>query len=156
MPVIRAIREGEMPLLRRLLDAYLLEYDPTEDPARYWDDAYMAACQAGLTAGTLAILLVWNEAIDDEEPIGCAIARIERHWYRASGSMGIVEEFYIASAHRRHGHGRALAERAFAELRRMGATSITAHVLRENRQALLFWQRIGLTIEVYQLFLRAT
>jgi ribosomal protein S18 acetylase RimI-like enzyme len=155
-PLIRPLAESEMPLLRRLLADYLLEWDPSADPAGYWHDDYIAAFRAGLAAGTLAILLLWSDAPDDGEPLGCAIARIERAWYRAGDVTGIVEEFYITPAYRRHGHGRALAEAIFAQLRRMGATVITAQVLRENTRALHFWQGIGMSIEVYQLYRLAT
>lgn len=151
-PFIRPLQDGEMPLLRRLLTDYLLEWDPSADPAGYWHDDYIAAFRTGLESGTVVILLLWPEGPGNGEPVGCAIARIERAWYRASDVMGIMEEFYIAPAYRRLGHGRALAEAAFTQLQRLGAAVITAQVLRENTRALQFWQGIGLSIEVYQLY----
>lgn len=156
MPVIRTAQDEELPIVRRMLNAYLVEYDPTEDPTRSWDDEYMAACRRGMAGGTLAILLLWPGTPGEGEPIGCAIARIEPAWYRASSILGVVEEFYIVPEHRRSGNGRTLARGVFSQLRRMGATALTAHVLRENAPALAFWQRIGLSIEVYQLFARPT
>ena len=156
MPTIRALAGGEMPLLRRLLADYVVEWDPATDPAGYWHDDYIAAFRAGLEAGTVVILLLWPEEPDEGEPIGCAIGRIERAWYRASEVTGILEEFYIAPTFRRRGHGRGLAEAAISQLRRMGAAVITAQVLRENTRALHFWQRLGMSIEVYQLYRLAT
>lgn len=156
MPTIRPLADGEMPLLRRLLADYLLEWDPSADPAGYWHADYIAAFRAGLASGAVVILLLWPEEPAIGEPIGCAIARIERAWYRASDITGIVEEFYIAPAYRRRGHGRTLAEAVFAQLRRRGAAVISAQVLRDNTRALQFWQGIGLSIEVYQLYRSAT
>ncbi|MGH2344717.1 MAG: GNAT family N-acetyltransferase [Chloroflexota bacterium] len=154
MPAIHPIQTDQMPALRRLLAAYILEWDPDEDPDQYWHEDYWTAFRAGLAHGTLAILLVWPQERGEGEPIGFAIARVEPAWYRASWVMGIVEEFYIAPAYRRRGLGRALADRAAAQLHDMGATGISAYVLRRNTRALQFWQRIGFSIEVHQLYRR--
>lgn len=154
MPTIHPIRSDDMPALRRLLAAYIQEWDPEEDPDQYWHEDYWAAFRAGLADGTLAILLAWPGERGEDEPIGFAIVRREPAWYRAGSVMGIVEEFYIAPSYRRRGLGRALADRAAAQLREMGAQAITAYVLRRNARALEFWQRIGFSIEVHQLYRR--
>ena len=142
---------ADLPALRRMMNDYLLEYDQHADTSQYWDDEYFAACLAELAAGSMVIFL---SRIQDgsNEPAAFAIARIEPYWYRRSMFMGIVEEFYVAPAHRRAGLGRALASRTFDELRARGASMITASVLQQNLPALLFWQHIGLTIEAYRLF----
>ena len=152
MPTIHPIQPGEMPALRRLLEAYILEWNPDEDPDQYWHEDYWAAFRAGLADHTLAILLVWPEAPGAGLPIGFAVARVERAWYRATSLMGIMEEFYIAPPYRRKGLGRALAARTSSHLREMGAAGITAYVLRRNVRALKFWRKIGFSIEVHQLY----
>jgi GNAT superfamily N-acetyltransferase len=152
MPTIHPIQPTEMPALRRLLEAYIREWDPEEDPDDYWHEDYWAAFRAGLANHTLIILLVWPQEPGDGMPIGFAIGRVEHAWYKPSSLTGIVEEFYIEPRYRRKGLGRALAARTSSQLREMGAAAIAAYVLRRNVQALKFWQNIGFSIEVHQLY----
>jgi GNAT superfamily N-acetyltransferase len=152
MPTIHPIQPAEMPELRRLLEAYIREWDPEEDPDQYWHKDYWAAFRAGLANRTLAILLVWPQEPGEGLPIGFAIVRAEHPWYKPSNLIGIVEEFYIEPRYRRKGLGRALAARASSQLGEMGAEVIAAYVLRRNVQALKFWQKIGFSVEVHQLY----
>jgi len=152
MSTIQPIQPAEMPALRRLLEAYIREWDPEEDPDQYWHEDYWAAFRAGLANRSLAILLVWPQEPGEVSPIGFAIVRIEHAWYKPSSLIGIVEEFYIEPQSRRKGLGRALAARASAQLGEMGAEVVAAYVLRRNVQALKFWQKIGFSIEVHQLY----
>jgi ribosomal protein S18 acetylase RimI-like enzyme len=64
----------------------------------------------------------------------------------------MVEEFYIAPAFRGAGLGRALASQTITSLRAGGASSLVAMVARANPGALLFWQRMGFSIEGFVLF----
>lgn len=148
MPSIGPFRSRELPALRRLLDAYLLEFDPGVDPLAYWDEEYIAALLAGLGDGSLTIWLARN----GDDLVGFAIARMERQWYRGSRRAGIVEEFYVTPAYRRQGLGRMLAERVVEWLNAQGAAEIRAPVLRRNLDGLLFWQRLGFSIEAYLLY----
>jgi ribosomal protein S18 acetylase RimI-like enzyme len=147
---IEPFAQADLPTWQAMLRAYLLEHDPHSNPAQYWDREFFDACLAGLAAGTH---LIWL-ARKDDEAVGFSLARLEPAWYRRSIRMGTVEEFYVAPAHRRAGIGRALATRTIAALRAGGATSISASVLQANLGALLFWQRMGFSIEAYHLFLR--
>jgi len=151
MLTIEPFTKADLRSWRAMLHDYLLEHDPRSNPARYWPDEFFAACLAGLDAGTH---LIWL-AKEDDLPIGFALARIEHHWYRTSIRIGTMEEFYVAPAYRRAGVGRALAARTIEEMRLAGATTITASVLQANLGVLLFWQRVGFSIEAYHLFLRA-
>src|SRR5262249_36257171 len=148
---IEPFTAADLPAWRAMLHEYLLEHDPSCNPNEYWDQEFIAACLAGIEAGTHLILL----AKIDDAVIGFSLAHIEPQWYRGSVRMGTVDEFYVAPAHRRAGIGRALAVRTVEALRRGGATTISASVLQAKLGALLFWQRLGFSIEAYHLFLRA-
>lgn len=142
---------ADLPAWRAMLHAYLREHDSLSMPDEYWDDEFFAVCLAGAAAGTHLIIL----AKIDDAPIGFALARLQQHWYRSSVRMGSVDEFYVAPGHRRAGIGRALAARIIEAMRAAGATTITASVLQAKLDALLFWQRMGFSIEAYYLFLQA-
>lgn len=146
---IAQFRAEELPILRRLMNEYLLEFDPESDPASYWDEEYFACLMDGVEQHTHVILLAHTA----EEPVGFALLRLEHYWYRKSAVCGIFEEFYVAPQYRRSGVGKALVQRGLPLLRRMGATTIRASVLRVNLTGLLFWQNIGFTIEAYDLYL---
>jgi ribosomal protein S18 acetylase RimI-like enzyme len=137
----------DLPLFQHLMYDYLIEFDPR---GMYADDEYYAALRRGLAAGTHTIWL----ARTARAAVGFALVRIEQQWYRESAKVGVVEEFYVAPACRHQGVGRALAARAVASLRSQGATAISASVVQANMGGLLFWQRLGFTIEAYHLFLR--
>ncbi len=151
MLAIEPLVETDFPLWRAMLHAYLREYDPDRDPDEYWNREFLAACRDGLGAGTHHIWLARVGAA----PVGFSLARLEGFWYRRSGKQGIVEEFYVAPAHRRAGIGRRLAAWTIDALHAAGALSITASVARDNPAALAFWQRQGFVIDAYHLFLRA-
>lgn len=149
MDAVERYTAAEQPLLRRLMHAYAREFDPALDPAAFWDDDYYAALDAGIAAGTHTIWL----AKESDTTIGFALVRSEQHWYRGSAASGIVEEFYVEPMYRRRGVGRALARHAIGDLRDRGATTISLSVVQANLHGLVFWQRLGFTIEAYQLFL---
>lgn len=140
------LERSDLPFYRQLMYDYLIEFDPR---SVYADEEYFAAVLRGMEAGTLTI---WLARVDGA-PVGFALARIEQQWYREAAKLGIIEELYVAPAHRRHGIGRALAARAVAGLRAQGATAISASVVQANMEGLLFWQGLGFTIEAYHLFL---
>lgn len=146
---ITPLRTEELPVLRQLMNQYFREFFPAQDPESSWDDEYFDALLRGLDAGTHAVLLAWQ----DTDAVGFALVRIENQWYRESARGGIFEEFYVAPAHRRKGIGASLVQRSVEEMRVLGATSIRAPVLRVNMMGLLFWQRMGFNIEVYDLYL---
>ena len=150
MLAVELFRPEDLPALRTLMADYLREFAPDDDPAAEWDDPFYTAWLAGVQAGTHTIWL----ARKDGNFIGFALVRCERHWYRRTRVTGVIDEFYIAPQHRRHGFGRALVARAVAALRDQGIEVITANVVQMNLRALLFWQQVGFKIEAYHLFLQ--
>jgi ribosomal protein S18 acetylase RimI-like enzyme len=138
----------ELPVLRRMMEDYLAEFDPGEDAATLWDDEYYRACEAGVLAGTHSIAF----AREGAEAIGFLITRVETMWYRQSSQIGHVEELYVKPKFRRRGTGRALVAWASERFRRRGIQTATASVLRENQAALGFWQQLGFEIKVHYLF----
>jgi ribosomal protein S18 acetylase RimI-like enzyme len=148
MVTIEPFAPADLPALRRLMDDYATEFDPYGDPREYWDDEHVDAWLAGASAGTHTIWL----ARTGGSPIAFALVRKEQHWYRRSRCTGIIEEFYVAPAHRRRGIGQRLAAHAMEGLRAQGVQIITASVLQMNLRALLFWQRVGFKIVAYHLF----
>jgi len=150
MLTISFFTAADLPALRQMMNEYLQEFDPHTDPAGYWDEEYYAAWLAGLDAGTHTIWLARTDGVF----VGFALVRIEAHWYRRSRRIGVIDEFYVAPGQRRHGIGGSMAAHTIAALYAQGVETITASVLQTNLQALLFWQRMGLKIEAYHLFLR--
>lgn len=148
MPTTGPFTPSELPALRKLLDDYLLEFNPDADPRAYWDDEYDEALLAGLRDGSLTIWLARNGA----DPVGFAIARIEQQWYRRTKLAGIFEECYVAPPYRMLGLGRMLVDRVLDWFNTQDVAEIRAPVVRRNLDGLLFWQRLGFTIEVYQLY----
>ncbi len=148
MPSIQPLTQDDLPALRRMMAAYLHEVDPAADPEAIWGDEFMATCLRGMEAGTIVALI----AVEGGNPAGFSVARLDRHWYRANVTMGLIEEFYIVPAYRGAGLGRALAAETVTLLRARGAATLTATVVRENLAALLFWQRVGFSLEGFVLF----
>ena len=148
MPTTGPFSLADLPALRSLLADYLLEFDPSADPRAYWDEEYTKALLAGRQDGSLTIWLARNGV----DPVGFAIARIERQWYRRARLAGIFEECYVAPAYRRQGLGRTLVDLALDWFDAQGVAEVRAPVVGRNLAGLLFWQRLGFTIEVYQLY----
>jgi GNAT superfamily N-acetyltransferase len=148
MPSIGSFSLTDLPALRSLLAEYLLEFDPRADPLTYWDEEYIEALLAGWQDGSLTIWLARNGA----DPVAFAIARIERQWYRRARRAGIFEECYVAPPYRRQGLGRMLVDRALDWFDAQDVAEVRAPVVGRNLAGLLFWQRLGFTIEVYQLY----
>lgn len=148
MPTTGPFTPSDLPALRRLLDDYLLEFDTGADPRAYWDEEYVEALLAGRQDGSLTIWLARNGA----DPVGFTIARIERQWYRSRKRAGIFEEFYVAPPYRLQGLGRMLADQVLRWFSSHDVAEVRAPVVRRNLDGLLFWQRLGFTIEVYQLY----
>ena len=59
------------------------------------------------------------------------------------GRRGCIYHLAVDTAIRRRGLGERLVNRAVAALRAQGITKCHAHVYRENRYGLLFWERQG-------------
>jgi GNAT superfamily N-acetyltransferase len=148
MDIVEALLPRDLPVLRRLMAEYLLEFDPASDPGATWDHEYYEACRLGLASGTHGILL----AQVGGEGAGFAIVRLERQWYRASLLLGHIEELYVRVGSRRHGLGEALARAGEAWLGARGAASVAAMVIADNEAVLPFWQGRGYVSRAWQLF----
>jgi ribosomal protein S18 acetylase RimI-like enzyme len=148
MDIVEALLPKDLPVLRRLMAEYLLEFDPASDPRATWDDEYYEACRLGLASGTHGILL----AQAGGEVAGFAIVRLERQWYRASLLLGHIEELYVRADSRRHGLGEALARAGEAWLSARGAATVAAMVIEDNAAVLPFWQGRGYVSRAWQLF----
>lgn len=134
--------------MRRLMSDYLHEIDPAGDPDTVWGDEFYAACLRGIETGTVVVLT----AIEAGDLVGFSVARLDPHWYRGGLRVGVIEEFYIAPAFRGVGLGRALATETITSLRTHGASSLMAMVVQGNMAALVFWQRVGFSLEGFVLF----
>ena len=148
MLIVEASLPEDLELLRPLMNAYLMEFDPESDPVEYWDDEYFVACEAGLAGGTHTILL----ATEGDSALGFVIARIERLWYRRTLLLGHIEEIYVEPSCRKSGVGHALVAGIRERYALHGIRTLTASVLRENEQMLRFWERVGLESRAYHLF----
>jgi len=146
------IREASLPdellVLRQMMNAYLVEFDPESDPATYWDDGYFAACQEGASRGAIQILF----AVDAAVPVAFIIGRIEDLWYRPSLKLGHIEEIYVVPTYRRRGLAKSLLSRLKLQFRDRDVATMTALVHCLNPSALLFWLPIGFEIQAYHLF----
>jgi GNAT superfamily N-acetyltransferase len=139
---------SDLPVLRAMMNAYMLEFDATSDPALYWDDAYFQACASGVSAGTLRILFACDGAV----PLGFVIGRVEQMWYRPTTRLGHVEELYVAPSHRRRGVAKALVSSLRQWFRELKIDTISASVHHLNPTALYFWQHSGFEVRIYHLF----
>src|SRR6185436_10587816 len=111
-----------------------------------------------------AVMALWREAegvglsdVDSEEAIGRYLDRNPEMSFVAEadgaiagaalcgqdGRRGYLHHMAVATAWRRRGVGRALAERCFQALRREGFTKCHLFVHAGNQQALAFWRRLG-------------
>jgi ribosomal protein S18 acetylase RimI-like enzyme len=66
-------------------------------------------------------------------------------------TYGFIEDLYIIPSMRKRGYAKDLAYAAITKLSRVGATKIQLDVLANNKQALAFWQKLGLTPHHYVL-----
>ncbi len=138
----------DLPILRRLMNEYLLESDPSCDPAEIWDDHYYVACLASEAAGTLKVLL----AEEDGCPIGFAILRIEAQWYRPRLLVGHFEEVYVRAEYRCRGIASHMIASGMQWLRRRGAQTLSASVVEDNPRALTFWRNRGFQVCTHRLY----
>jgi ribosomal protein S18 acetylase RimI-like enzyme len=111
-----------------------------------------------------AVLALWRTAagvvlreVDDRAPIERYLARNRGLSFVAvdggqvvgavlcgtDGRRGYLQHLAVASAHRRRGIGRALAERAVAALAAGGIDKCHVMVLPANADARAFWARLG-------------
>ena len=152
VPRVQTIREAtwpdDLPVLRRLMDEYLLEFDPTSDPRLIWDESYIAACEAAAAAGTLKVLL----AADDATAIGFTILRVESMWYRPSLRVGDFEEVYVRAEYRCRGLAGRMIALGTDWFDRQGVQTCSASVIEDNPQALSFWRNRGFDVRVHRLF----
>jgi len=118
--VIRGARRGDLPAIRRLMEA---------EPGfwqHYWSDATLA--KAIETAGGLA--LVWE---DDSTIAGFVCAH-------DLGFRAYLSELIVAQGARDRGIGRSLVERIQAELARRGCRVLIADVWHEAEP---FYRSLG-------------
>jgi ribosomal protein S18 acetylase RimI-like enzyme len=148
MRSIQPLTQEHLGAMRQLLAEYLQEFDPAADPEALWGDAFLTACLDGTRSGAIVAYVV----MDAGNLAGFSVARLDRHWYRGSITVGMIEEFYIAPAFRAAGLGRALAAQTITSLYARGASSLMATVVQGNVAALGFWQRMGFSLEGFVLF----
>jgi ribosomal protein S18 acetylase RimI-like enzyme len=67
------------------------------------------------------------------------------------GAWAQVRDFFVESAHRRQGRGRAFAEAILAMLADRGIARVDLNVRVDNPRALAFWQSIGFELTLYRL-----
>jgi ribosomal protein S18 acetylase RimI-like enzyme len=124
---LRIAEPADRALLSRLLAEYLLEFDGSTEPYRYFE-AY------------------WNEPDrlpflieEDSQVVGlCLIRVLEGEWH--------IAEFSVLPAKRRVGVGGAAVEDLAARALAAGATHLEAGVHPDKREALAFWLAAGFTI----------
>ncbi len=91
--------------------------------------------------GSFALL-----AEHDGRPVGYAVVHLrgpEETW--ATEQIGVLESLAVLAGERGHGIGSALVARVFAELRQAGIEHFEVAVMASNRDAVRFYERLGLT-----------
>jgi predicted acetyltransferase len=121
---LREAAPEERDEVRRLLAAYLYEFDGRTDPYPYLDAYWQEP-------GRLPFLIDADGAI-----AGLCLIRIHEDGWD-------IAEFTVVPERRRGGVGRAAVEALAGLARAAGATHLVAKVHPDNRRALPFWLAAG-------------
>ena len=124
MVALREVGLDHRELLRRLLAAYLFEFDGRREPYPQFD-AYWAEPER------LPFLI---EA--GSEVVGFCLIRVRDDGWS-------IAEFSVVPEHRRAGVGRAAVDAVAERARAAGAGHLEAKVHPDNREALPFWLAVG-------------
>jgi len=147
----RPVSEAGREVARHLYTQYMNEppepdFD-ADEAAAWFDRHFFNAALSGSRHVRLAYV--------DEQPIGFVIFTLNNYAFSPAKQYGKINEFYIVPEQRRSGYGRQLAGAAFSEMKRLGARELEADVLKENVEALAFWQSLDMGINHYVLTLDA-
>lgn len=141
-PVIRRASEQDLNAIVSLLvrnkrlneefDPMLSVTDEIEDVARrYVSDALR---------DQNSLVLVCEEG---GKVVGFLKADVIDRLFYEPRREGVIREFYLLPEYRRRGLGRTMVERAFEELRSMGAGIITAEFPSQHKIAVSFYENLG-------------
>jgi ribosomal protein S18 acetylase RimI-like enzyme len=140
---VRRAERGDVAAIVTLWRA-LLEAHASIDPA--------FAPRAGAAAGLVDAV---RHALDDSDAalwvvqldgacVGFCSARIERAPRAVREQCRVaIDEIAVAASQRRSGHGRALAEAAFAWAKERGAERVEIRVAARNATGQAFWRALG-------------
>ncbi|QBD74696.1 GNAT family N-acetyltransferase [Ktedonosporobacter rubrisoli] len=143
--VIRPLEPGDVAEIEQLAYTYNCELDAEVtrmEAVKRW----IAHVQQEAAARRHFFWLAW---VDDQ--VAGFISFQLRHNPFTRETYGFIEDMYIAPTFRRCGYAHALAQAAYTELTNQGAYSIQLDVLANNKAALAFWQKLGLTLHHYVL-----
>lgn len=140
------------PDIRRAVAADLLMLAKLR--CAFWDSQVQAGLvdgrdlsEAGLEEETRALIARPRTALllaaEAEGPGGYVLAALQIVPARAGSPVVLVEELFVRPGRLRRGLGRALAERAIAELAAGPAPRLQARVLAGNAAGRAFWDRLG-------------
>jgi GNAT superfamily N-acetyltransferase len=76
----------------------------------------------------------------NEEGIGVSALTA---WFQGEDACGMIEPMGTHANHRRQGHGRRVLEASFAELRKLGASSVRVYTPRNNLAAVATYHHAG-------------
>jgi ribosomal protein S18 acetylase RimI-like enzyme len=142
---IQPITPGDIPLVEQLAYDYNYQLDPQEtkkEAVHRW----IASVSDEALAGRHYFWLAFAE----ERIAGFISFQIRTNPFMQE-TYGFIEDMYIVPSLRRHGYAKDLVSAAITELARHGATKIQLDVLVNNKQALAFWQKLGLALHHYVL-----
>jgi len=117
-----------------------------EPPPEEWLDAYIRHIfsEQGKSRH------IWW-ALDEQRPIGFAVAIITPQAAGSQRMQGTIAEFFVYPEYRREGFGRRMAEAVLDFLQSQGAHDIHASVTTGNVRGLRFWEACSFQISRYVL-----
>jgi ribosomal protein S18 acetylase RimI-like enzyme len=117
-----------------------------EPPPEEWLDAYIRHIfsEQGKSRH------IWW-ALDEQRPIGFAVAIITPQSAGSQRMQGTIAEFFVYPEFRREGFGRRMAEAVLEFLQSQGAHDIHASVTTGNVRGLRFWEACSFQISRYVL-----
>lgn len=142
---IDPITPDDVPIVEQLAYHYNCELDPqetTQVAVSRWITSVAQATQD-------ARHFFWVARVE-EQIIGFVSFRLTTNPFTQQ-TAGFIEDLYIVPPVRRRGYAEKLARAAFAEIARQGASKIQLEVLAQNKHALAFWSKLGLTLHHYVL-----
>lgn len=142
---IQPITPDDIPAVEQLACNYNYELDPQEtkkEAVHRW----IASVSNEALAGRHCFWLAFAE----EHIAGFISFQIRTNLFMQE-TYGFIEDLYIVHSLRRRGYAKGLAHAAITELTRRGTTKAQLDVLANNKQALAFWQKLGLAPHHYVL-----
>jgi ribosomal protein S18 acetylase RimI-like enzyme len=137
---IRPITPADIPIVQAMAYNYNLDLDPDETKREAVQRWIVSVCRKTQTGDHFFWLACVEESI-----IGFASCYLHTNPFTQE-TLGFIEDFYLVPASRGQGYAQKLANIAFSELQKRGASKIQLDVLATNSKALQFWQKLGLTI----------